>query len=131
MLEHTFEPLQVLDNIFSLLVAGGTCVVVAPAVWPLHDYPMDCYRLNPNFYEQYARRRGVHLEEQLFEYVGRGKVRDFQDGAGRYALPPPTPSLLKGLRSKVVHRLFDTSGRGMFFPSQVGIGCVLRKPAAG
>ena len=34
VLEHTFDPIQVLDNARTLVRRGGTLVVMTPAVWP-------------------------------------------------------------------------------------------------
>src|SRR6266404_5047393 len=34
VLEHTFEPIRVLDNIINLLRPSGTCVIITPTVWP-------------------------------------------------------------------------------------------------
>ena len=56
VLEHTFEPIKVLDNAVTLLKLGGNCVVLTPSIWPLHNYPMDTWRILPNLYEEYARR---------------------------------------------------------------------------
>ena len=39
VLEHTFDPLRVLDNAVSLLKPGGRCAIVTPSIWPLHNYP--------------------------------------------------------------------------------------------
>src|SRR6267142_1307268 len=61
VLEHTFDPIRVLDNVFGLLQPEGTCVIVTPTVWPLHNYPRDCWRINPDFYIEYCRRRGLVL----------------------------------------------------------------------
>src|SRR5437899_3243406 len=47
VLEHVFDPIRVLDNAVSLVRSGGTCVVIAPSVWPLHYFPLDCWRINP------------------------------------------------------------------------------------
>ena len=61
VLEHTFEPIRVLDNARTLLKAGGALVVLTPAVWPLHSYPIDTWRILPDFYQEYARRKGMRL----------------------------------------------------------------------
>ena len=45
VLEHTFEPITILDNIMGILKPGGTCAVVAPAVWPLHGFPIKIKQL--------------------------------------------------------------------------------------
>ena len=51
VLEHTFEPIRVLDNARTLLKPGGALVVLTPAVWPLHSYPIDTWRILPDFYQ--------------------------------------------------------------------------------
>lgn len=76
VLEHTFEPVRILDNALSLLRPHGALAVLTPAIWPLHDWPMDSVRLLPNFYEEYGKRRGLELLADCFEYVGYGKVRN-------------------------------------------------------
>lgn len=130
VLEHCFDPIRVLDNASQLLAPDGILVVVTPTVWPLHDYPRDCWRINPNFYEEYARRRGYELLRNHFDYVGQGPVSAFVDTSGSYQLPPPDRRPPKQLYSRAVHRLFNTTGRGMRFPSHLAIGAAIRKPAS-
>jgi SAM-dependent methyltransferase len=126
VLEHTFEPVRVLDNVFRLLRPGGTCVAVTPARWPLHAYPIDCCRLLPDFYVEYARRRGVELIGDSFQYVGHGPVEQYRrDGDRR--LPPPHPSRTYRRYSHLVHRAFQTTGRHQWFAELVAIGVVMRK----
>jgi SAM-dependent methyltransferase len=127
VLEHTFDPIRVLDNVVSLVRPGGTVVAVTPAVWPLHDYPYDAWRPLPNFYEEYARRRGLTLHPDFFEYVGFGKVAEARNPDGSYRFPRPGRSARQWWYSRAVHRVFNTAGRGMFQPSHVAVGCVFRK----
>jgi len=128
VLEHTFDPIVVLDNAFSILRPGGTCIVVTPTVWPIHNYPIDCWRINPSFYDEYCRRRSYEIDEGLFEYVGIHNVKENKDVNGTYVLPLPSQSRLKTFISKVIHRLFNTFGRGMIFPSHIATGVVMTKP---
>jgi SAM-dependent methyltransferase len=130
VLEHTFDPLRVLDNAVSLLKPGGRCAVVTPSIWPLHNYPMDTWRILPNLYEEYARRNRLILDRGSFEYVGKGAVEQFRDSSGNYKYPPQCGSAARLLWSRVVHKLFHTSGKGMFFPSNVAVAALLQKPAA-
>jgi hypothetical protein len=124
ILEHTFEPLRVLDNVLLLLESGGTVLVITPAVWPLHSFPQDCYRFNPDFYERYALTRGLEIIPGTFQYLGFGVI----DSRQTQHLPSPGRSPRRALYSRIIHRLFNTFGRSMFFPSHVAIGVVFRMP---
>ena len=89
VLEHTFDPIRILDNVISILKPGGKCAVLTPSIWPLHNYPMDTWRVLPNFYEEYARRRGLALDKRFFDYAGHGAVDSFRSTDGNYSYPPP------------------------------------------
>ncbi|MFM7109727.1 MAG: class I SAM-dependent methyltransferase [Planctomycetota bacterium] len=130
VLEHTFDPIRVLDHLLKLLAPGGKIVIIAPAIWPLHDYPYDVWRLLPNFYEEYARRRELVIHPDSFLYVGHGRIVDSRNLDGTYRLPKPGCSACHLLYSRVVHRLFNTSGRGMLSPSHIAVGCILKTPAS-
>jgi hypothetical protein len=127
VLEHTFDPIRVLDNAAGLLQEGGSLVVITPAVWPLHNCPVDAWRVMPNFYEQYASRRGLRLLDDYFEYIGVGRVTDFRNADGSYAFPPPCRDSRRYWFGRAVHRTFNTFGRSMFQPSVLAIGAVLVK----
>lgn len=120
VLEHCFEPIRVLDNACKTLQEHGTCVVITPAVWPIHSYPIDCWRLLPDFYRQYAERRRMELVPDWFRYVGASS-------SDMSALPPPGASELHRLYSRAVHKLLRTSGRGTWTRNHVAIGAILRR----
>jgi SAM-dependent methyltransferase len=121
VLEHVFEPIKLLDNAFSILKTLGTAVIVTPCIWPLHNYPCDVYRLNPDFYREYAKRRKLEIVNSLFEYVSRHNINYNND------LPLPSSQKWNIMYSRVIHKLFNTCGRGMLFPSHVSIGVVIVK----
>jgi SAM-dependent methyltransferase len=125
VLEHTFNPIQVLDTALSVLKADGTLVVIAPAAWPVHNFPIDCYRFLPDWYLRYAATRNLNTE--YFEYVGYGPVVDFQGKTGEYHLPPPWRNQWQYWYSRVVHRFFNTYGRSARFPSHLVVGVVLTR----
>ncbi len=127
VLEHTFDPIRILDNATRLLRPDGCLVVLTPAVWTLHNFPMDAWRVLPNFYEEYARRRRMELVAEHFDYVGFGPVTVFKNSDGTYAFPPPSRSALGRIYSRMVHRAFNTFGRSMFYPNHMAVGAVLRK----
>ena len=124
VLEHTFDPVRVLDNALSLVMRGGNLVVITPVVWTLHSFPIDTCRLNPDWYEEYAKRRGLVLDPATFVYLGYGKVEAFRDQNAAYTLPPPTTNRLRYWHSRLIHKALNTFGRGMVFPSHVAIGAV-------
>lgn len=124
VLEHTFDPIRVLDNARTLVRQGGTLVVLTPAVWPLHNYPFDAWRILPSFYEEYARRRGIRLVDDYFEYVGFGNVRAFRHPDSTNRFPLPSQNRLGYLFGRVVHKAFNTFGRGMFQPSHIAVAAV-------
>jgi SAM-dependent methyltransferase len=125
VLEHTFEPIRVLDNARTLLKPGGALVVLTPAIWPLHCYPIDTWRILPDFYEEYARRKGMRLLRERFDFVGFGPVDAFRDAGGTPSFPLPSNVPWKMLLDRSVHKVFNTFGRGMFQPSHVAVGAVL------
>jgi SAM-dependent methyltransferase len=116
ILEHVFDPIRLLDKIVPLVRKGGTCVLTTPVVWPLHYYPLDCWRINPGFYMEYAKRN--ELELKMMEYLGYGEVIGSE----------PSLPVAQNLWSRGIHKLFNTRGRGMLHPSHVSIGVVLKKP---
>lgn len=126
MLEHTFEPIRILDNALSLLRPGGHLVALTPALWPLHDYPFDAYRILPNFYEQYASRRNIELLYDFFEYIGFGPILNYTNSDKSYKFPPPSRPGFHRAFSKATQIVLNTYGRNMFFPSHVAIGAVFR-----
>lgn len=130
VLEHTFDPIRVLDKACGILRPGGTCIIVTPAVWPLHDFPVDCWRLMPSFYTEYATRRNLTLLRDTFQYIGYGQVHSFVDSEGALVFPRPGKSSVHSWYSRSLHKLFNTYGRGMFFPAHVAVGVVLEKPMA-
>jgi SAM-dependent methyltransferase len=128
VLEHTFEPIKVLDNAASLLVVGGKIVAATPCVWPIHNYPVDCCRLLPDWYRKYAKRSGLKLVESHFVFIGYEAINAFRIG-DLDQFPPDHRMLgVAGLRSRIVHKLFNTYGRGMLFRPHIAIGAVLEKP---
>ena len=125
VLEHTFDPIRVLDNARTLLTPGGALVVLTPAVWPLHSYPIDTWRILPDFYKEYAKRKRMILAADRFDFVGFGRVDAFRDAGGAPSFPPPANAPWKMLLGRSVHKAFNTFGRAMFQPSHVAVGAVL------
>lgn len=129
VLEHCFNPVAVLDNVLRVTTPGGKVVTVTPAVWPLHNFPIDSCRLLPDWYRQFANSRVVELVDEWFWYVGVGRVADFRTRDGQDRFPPPAASKpIYRLYCRVVHKVFNTFGRGMMQPSHLAIGALLALP---
>jgi hypothetical protein len=126
VLEHTFDPVCVLDNALALVAPGGALVVITPTVWTLHSYPIDCWRVNPDFYMTYCVRRGLELVEGSLEFVGFGPVKRGADGT--FELPASGTSSMHRGWSRLIHKGFNTTGRGHLFPSHISCSAVMRRP---
>lgn len=129
VLEHVFEPLKVLDNALRLVRIGGSVVTITPSMWPIHNHPRDCYRLLPDWYVTYAARRACRIEDDLFVFIGSGRVGAYAAVSGERHLPPPTQDRIHLLYSRLVHRIFNTAGRGMWTAGHSAIGAVFTKTA--
>jgi hypothetical protein len=123
VLEHTLNPLLILDNARKLLANYGTLIVIAPCSWTLHNYPIDCYRFMPNFFEQYAASRKMQIDKNSFEYIGYGQISSYKNKDNDYCFPLPSHGF-QLWKSRIIHRIFNTCGRGMTAPSTLGIGAV-------
>jgi len=47
-LEHCEHPWLILEEMGKACKIGGTCLLIAPHVIPIHRYPIDCYRYCPD-----------------------------------------------------------------------------------
>jgi hypothetical protein len=128
VIEHVFNPISVLANAVRVTALGGLVVVITPVIWPIHNYPSDYCRLLPDWYREFAAKNGLFLDEGNFWYVGIGPVSAYRTADGQNSFPPAA-SLKPFYRfySRGVHKIFNSFGRGMFFPSTVSIGVTFTK----
>jgi SAM-dependent methyltransferase len=124
LLEHVYDPIIALRNCLRLTAVGGRCFIVTPTVWQIHDFPADYWRPMPDFYFEFARRERQTVELMYWIY-GNALIPVSELHAGSQKLLPSKDSLRQGIRegySRVVHRLFNTTGRHTFFPySALGV----------
>jgi SAM-dependent methyltransferase len=122
VLEHTFDPLTVLQNALSCVAPNGTLLALTPTVWPIHNYPRDYNRLLPDWYCEFAKRHDLMLHDNAFCWISQFGIWPVRAGreANDYVLPtfqtvggrvPPW----KVWKSRVVHRIFNTFGRSHGF----------------
>lgn len=129
VLEHAFQPIAVLQNAARLLKPGGYLVTTTPCVWPIHNYPIDCQRLLPDWYRQFAAHSGMELPAEHFRYLPQGPVAAFRQPDGQDVLPQwDRMRGLYGLYSRAIHKLFQSSGQGVLFRPHILIGAAFRKP---
>jgi hypothetical protein len=132
ILEHTFDPFTVLRNALFCLEPGGSLLVSTPAIWPLHNCPGDYVRLMPNWYEQFAVSTRIDIDRKLFVWLSSFGMENIEPLPGGYAFPTflnsGGVSKRRQLKSRVVHRIFNTYGRN-HWATHVSIGVVYRKPA--
>ena len=137
VLEHTFDPVTVLGNALGRVRSGGSLLVVVPSVWPIHNYPVDCVRLNPDWYRQFAGRHGLTLVEEAFcwlsEDFGIIPVNDLRQGdldyypSFHHLGPARNPKRYR--MTTVVNKLFPTFFRTHWLPAMAALGAAFRKPA--
>lgn len=126
VLEHTYNPIKVLQNAIHLLNNGGLLITSTPSVFPIHNYPIDVYRLLPDFYTEFAKRESVTLLKPYFRYLGYGNVEQYTLN-NQLSYPKPWRSKMHEWRSRLIHKLFNTSGRGMMNPNHISISAVFKK----
>ena len=92
-----------LDTLFELLDVGGRVVLCTPTLWPLHSYPKDFWRINPDFYVEYSKRRGRRLLEDTFEYLGYHSVYQ-NKSEDCFNLPTAFRNQRQRWKGRIVHR---------------------------
>lgn len=60
-IEHVLRPWIWIKQAAMLLNPGGYLLLVAPAIWPNHRYPVDCWRFQPDGYSVLAEEGGLEL----------------------------------------------------------------------
>ncbi len=108
VLEHLFEPVRALDNMVSLLRRGGFLLLVTPAVWDLHDWPHDFFRLNPDFFRRYTESRNLGILPETFVFSARDTGKFYEDVD---VLPMITPHMHGGFLARATARAL-----GAFMP---------------
>ena len=133
VLEHTFEPIKVLDHALSALSSKGKLVVITPVLWPIHNYPIDCCRLLPDWYRRYAQSRKLIIQNESFCWIDDRynkitpvSISQTADGQDNYpAIAAHRP--FHRLWSRGIHKVLGTFGQSTAYPSHLTIGVVLEK----
>ncbi len=129
VLEHTYNPIDVLRNALSCVEPYGTLVAVTPSVWPVHGYPKDYVRLLPDWYEEFARRNNLELVESHFCWLSQFGIERICS-ANAAELPGYVSRGNKVPRgrywiSRLSHRVLNTYGRS-HWATHSAIGVVFR-----
>lgn len=135
ILEHVYDPILALKNAMMLIEPGGVCVVITPTLWHLHDYPKDFWRPLPDFYLEFAARERAQVVPGSMRWLVGGQqleVEELREGTQKmlpsYAVGARLWGVAMWSRSRLVHRIFNTTGRLTPFP-QSGIGVAIEKMA--
>jgi SAM-dependent methyltransferase len=120
VLEHCFDPVKAMDTAASYVAPGGHLVVCTPSVWPLHYYPLDCWRMNPGFLVEYAKRRGLTLLREHLMWVAGGLRRIESDA-------PDYPPYARTLPRRVAHRILRAVGAPIAGHAFLTVGGVMRR----
>ncbi len=73
VLEHLRRPEVALDEVFRVLAPGGTAIIAAPFLYPIHESPHDYYRYTKFCLVDMCAECGLDLVE-LQEFGGRAEV---------------------------------------------------------
>lgn len=132
LFEHVYDPIRGIENALTLLEDGGSCVIITPAFWEVHDFPKDYWRPLPDFYLEFAARHDCVVHEPRWIVGDRllpweSLMMGTQKQAPSKVHGDVVFGRAKTFRSRLVHRVFRTSGREMFFPySGIGV-CLTRR----
>jgi SAM-dependent methyltransferase len=80
-LEHCRNPHRLVEEFFRVLQDGGVVLLNAPAVWPEHRYPLDCFRFLPDGMAAMLELSGFHVLETYSRTWRHGYVDCY--GVGR------------------------------------------------
>lgn len=134
VLEHTYNPVQVLQNVLSITRPGGVIVVSTPVIWPIHNFPGDFVRLLPDWYLEFARQNQLMLKPETFCWLSSFGLKPISSEQNNNQVQIPNflnsgqaKSPIRYWISRFAHRLFNTFGRTHVFPN-VAIGAAFQIP---
>ncbi len=87
-LEHDKFFWLTLKNIARVLRSGGLFLLIVPAQWPIHRYPVDCYRFLPDSIDAIAEWAGMTAIARTIDVGCRGtRLRDHADLVAAFKKP--------------------------------------------
>jgi len=113
VLEHTYDPIRILENALLCSRRGATLLVLTPAIWPIHNFPGDFSRLLPDWYRRFAELHSLKIVESSFNWISTfcfepvSKYPDFPTYISRKDSVPQSRYWL----SRIGHKLLNTYGR--------------------
>lgn len=132
LLEHVYDPALALRNSLRLVQPGGTCLIVVPTLWQIHDYPADYWRPMPDFFLEFGRRNGVEVVgDMLWLYNWRMQPINELTVNGQKKLPDEwensnlTYGRWKSRFSWLVQKGLNTTGRYTPYP-KLALALIMR-----
>jgi SAM-dependent methyltransferase len=68
-LEHCRNPFRLMGEITRILRPHGLALVTAPAVWPEHKCPLDCFRFYPDGMRSVMEEAGLSVEDAFIGWA--------------------------------------------------------------
>lgn len=60
-IEHTKNPFEFVRSLLAIANEGAKIIIIAPAQWAEHKYPIDCWRILPDGYRAIAEELGIQI----------------------------------------------------------------------
>ncbi len=129
VLEHTYEPAQVLRNAVRCVRPGGTLLVVVPTVWPIHHFPKDYVRLLPDWFEEFAVRYQLTVVPEAFCWLSEFGLLTMKEHwqIPNYQSTKRGGGSLRYWASRLAHTAFHTFGKS-HWATHAAIGIAYRVP---
>lgn len=102
VLEHCFEPQELLNEIFRVLKPGGMFFCTVPFIWHLHEIPHDAYRYTPYSLEKLLSGSGF---KQISVKATGGWDSALSQMLGLWVTYRPTKRIMKSILLRVVYML--------------------------
>jgi SAM-dependent methyltransferase len=121
VIEHVQKVWVWMKEIARVMAPGGLVITIAPASWPYHEHPVDCWRIYPEGMKALSEDAGLTVVECLWGTLEKPEFKHAIPGRSANEQDPNYRSITEQLavsHNFPVEKSFDTI-------------CVARKPIPG